>query len=722
MRTTFAAPEIWAGVECTVNRLRTGYHDQIRASGHEYRLDDLDKFAELGIRTMRVPMLWERVETTPGQYDWTWADAYMERLLLLGITPVLGLLHHGSGPSDTDLLDPAMPERFAAYAGMVAARYPYVISYTPINEPLTTARFSGLYGHWYPHHRSDASFLTALVNQLWATVLALERIKAVVPHAQLVQTEDLGEAQGDAPIAYQVAFENDRRWLTWDLLTGRVGPGHPLWNYLAHHVGTDALWRFVERPCPPSLIGINHYVESDRYLTIDSGHMANAAAGGNGIDEYADIAAVRNCSGGKSTFAGLLGTTWERYGIPVALTEVQLTCTREEQMRWLHAAWEGVQDARAKGVEVKAMTAWGLLGHFDWDSLLTRLDGSYAPGVFDIRSGQPRPTALAPMLSAMANGEYKPHPVVQGGDGWWSRIGPPSSSVDRSPTRPVLITGATGTLGKAFARICERRGIPYVLTDRATLDITDNSAIRLLVDRLWPWAVVNTAAVVDLDLAEQCRERCMRTNADGAISLARECATRDIQFLTFSTDQVFDGTAMRPYQETDATGPLNIYGTSKLLAEQGIASYAPGSLIVRTSSFFGPWDVHNFIHHFLRDLRSGDVVHVSRNTSSPTYVPDLVDASLDLLLDQVTGIRHLTNAGAFSWHQLAELVVQRFHAEPSRVSIAVKMPSLRSAQRPVYSALGSAHGRLLPTFEHAFDRLLNEGSFNTATRNHYVPQ
>ena len=151
--------ELWAGVECTVNRVGDTYADQLERSGHAIRSKDLERLAALGVRTIRYPVLWER--TAPQALDildWSWADERMNSLRRLGLMPIVGLVHHGSGPAYTSLLDPEFPEKLAAYAGAVARRYPWASAYTPVNEPLTTARFSCLYGHWYPHERDATTF------------------------------------------------------------------------------------------------------------------------------------------------------------------------------------------------------------------------------------------------------------------------------------------------------------------------------------------------------------------------------------------------------------------------------------------------------------------------------------------------------------------------------------------------------------------------------------
>src|SRR3954463_15166732 len=163
--------ELWGGVECTVNRVGDIYHDQLARTGHDRRDDDLERFAALGLRTLRYPLLWERIAPDDlDRADWGWADRRLAAMQRLGITPIAGLVHHGSGPRWTDLTQPSFAEGLAAYAGAVGRRYPWIDAYTPINEPLTTARFSGLYGHWYPHGTDDATFVRCLLVQCRAIV------------------------------------------------------------------------------------------------------------------------------------------------------------------------------------------------------------------------------------------------------------------------------------------------------------------------------------------------------------------------------------------------------------------------------------------------------------------------------------------------------------------------------------------------------------------------
>ena len=260
---------LWGGLECTVARIGDTFRDQCAETGHRGRIADLDRIAALGIRTLRYPVIWETVSPDrPDAADWRWHDERLDRLRRLGVEPIAGLVHHGGGPRCTNLLDPAFPELLADHAGRVARRYPWIALYTPVNEPLTTARFSALYGHWHPHARDYGAFLRALVRQCRATVLAMRAIRRINPAARLVQTDDFGKTFSTPAMAYQAEHDNERRWLTFDLLCGRVDRQHPLWGFFTYwaEVSEAELEFFLDGDGAPDIIGINHYLTSERFL------------------------------------------------------------------------------------------------------------------------------------------------------------------------------------------------------------------------------------------------------------------------------------------------------------------------------------------------------------------------------------------------------------------------------------------------------------------------
>jgi dTDP-4-dehydrorhamnose reductase len=709
------ALELWAGPECTVNRVGDTYRDQLVLSGFAERLDDLDRLAGLGARRLRFPLLWERTAPlAPDSFDWRWSDERIDRLRELEVVPIAGLLHHGSGPRYTSLLDPGFPQALAAYARAVAERYPHIDAYTPVNEPLTTARFSALYGLWYPHCRDDRSFVRALLNQLRGTVLAMHAVRQVNPHAQLVQTDDLGHVESSPKLRYQAEFENLRRWLTFDLLCGRLDAQHPLRWYLRKHGASEQeLQAFVDEPCPPDIVGINFYVTSERFLDDRIGLYPPAMHGGNARQRYVDVELARVHGRSIGGFAARLREAGERYGRPVAITEAHLGCTRDEQLRWLHQAWNAAQGARDEGHDIRAVTAWATFGTYDWDSLLTRQAGHYEPGLWDVSSGVPRPTALATLARQLAKGETPDHPALAG-PGWWQRelrlAYPAHGELQCLPVagRPLLITGATGTLGQAFARFCELRGLPHRLLARSDMDIAEPASVAAALDAWQPWAVINTAGFVRVDDAER-EPRQWRENVAGPVVLARECARRGVRLMSFSSDLVFDGAKSTPYLESDAAAPLNAYGRAKLEAERRVSDHAPEALLIRTAAFFGPWDRHNFVALALENLRRGERWRAAQDQwVSPTYVPDLAQAALNLLIDGEQGVWHLSNRGAVTWAEFARMAAEAAELDTRLIDSLPTAELGQVARRPRYSALGSERARVMPSLEDALCRYLGD--------------
>jgi dTDP-4-dehydrorhamnose reductase len=713
---------LWGGLECTVNRVRDDYFSQMDRNGHAGRLQDIERFASLGIQAIRYPVLWER--TAPDgidKADWSWADERLPALRDLGVNPIVGLIHHGSGPRHTSLVDPAFPDQLAEYAGAVAARYPWVEHYTPVNEICTTARFSGLAGVWYPHGGDEATFIRALLIQCRATVLSMRAIRAVNPAAKLVQTDDLSKTYGTPEMQDIANYFNERRWLAWDLLCGMVDTGHKLWDYLLDSGATaDELRWFRDNPCPPDVIGVNYYVTSERWLDHRPERYPESHRHTYRGVAHADIEAPRALATPTPGIAPLLMETWERYGIPIAITEAHIDANREDQLRWLVEIWNAALKARQQGADIRAVTVWALLGSFDWNSLVTACHGYYEPGPFDVRSPTPRPTALATLMRELASKRALSNPVLQG-EGWWRRPGrfwckpvatrtavadiAVRSQFKSAPVQPILITGASGTLGAAFKRICEARNLACHALTRQEMDITDPASVDAAIVRFKPWAIINAGGFVRVDEAESDSERCMRENTLGPTVLALACMRHALRFMTFSSDLVFDGAKGAPYVESDATNPLGVYGRSKLEAETRVLDADPQALVIRTSAFFGPWDRHNFVTQALGALANGEPFQAAGDMIvSPTYVPDLVKVALDLMIDRERGIWHLTNGDAVSWAELARRACAAAGMSADGLQEVAADALDYPAQRPAFSALGSERALLLPSLDDALQR------------------
>ncbi len=430
--------QLWGGVECTINRVQDTFSDQLDQSNHRNRACmDLELFAKLGLRTLRTCLHWERFAATGSWEQW---DEMMSRMEELRLNAIVGLLHHGSGPPATNLLDPGFPDKLAEFALNVAQRYPHVLDYTPVNEPQTTGRFACLYGHWYPHERSMRSYVRALFHQVKGIVLAMRAIRTVQPHARLIHTEDGGETFATSQLESYRLEREDRRWLGADLLCGRVHPCHPLFKFLLENGLSEAevLW-FADNPCPPSMLGLNYYVTSDRFLDHRLELYPARAGGDTGTEPLVDIEAVRVRGEGIAGAARMLQQAWERYGLPLAITEAHLGSDAVEQTRWLAEVWRDASAVRAEGVDVRAVTVWALLGSYNWCHLCTQDTGAYEPGVFDLSGGARERTLLTDVVERMSRG--LPLPRASESPGWWRRKDRLTIPV---PTAEALAGGRNG--------------------------------------------------------------------------------------------------------------------------------------------------------------------------------------------------------------------------------------------------------------------------------------
>ena len=423
-RKSLKRPDVWGGLECSYNRIEDLYIDQLQMCGHYGRIaGDIDGMAALGITAMRYPVIWERLQPRRQQtIDWDHTVTQpLESLRKHGITPIAGLVHHGSGPNHADLLTHAFASGLSTFARQVAEKFPWIEYYTPVNEPLTTARFSALYGFWYPHQNSDSAFARAMVNEMMAVVLSMQEIRKVNPAAKLVQTEDLAKSYSTPHLRYQADFENHRRWLTCDFLCGMFTREHPLWEYfVSAGITEDELKFLIDNPCPPDIIGADYYATSERYLDEALEKYPTETHGGNRFERYADVEALRVNLKDPHGISLLLRECWDRYHLPIAVTEVHLNCDYDNQIRWFATIRNSCIALISLGVDIKAVTAWSLFGSFGWNKLLTVPNGEYESGVFDIRSGVPVSTPVAEYFTRLAKDPDYVHPAELE-QGWWQQ-------------------------------------------------------------------------------------------------------------------------------------------------------------------------------------------------------------------------------------------------------------------------------------------------------------
>ncbi|HEV7159034.1 MAG TPA: dTDP-4-dehydrorhamnose reductase [Caulobacteraceae bacterium] len=255
----------------------------------------------------------------------------------------------------------------------------------------------------------------------------------------------------------------------------------------------------------------------------------------------------------------------------------------------------------------------------------------------------------------------------------------------------ALVTGAAGQVGRAWAAAAPD-GWRLTALARAELDIGDGEAVRRSVERLAPDLILSAAAYTAVDRAESEAEAAFRVNRDGAAHLARAAQAIGARLIHLSTDFVFDGAAGRPYRPDDATGPLGVYGASKLAGEQAVLEALPEALIVRSAWIYGP-EGSNFLATMLRLMRSGgEVSVVADQIGAPTSVLTLAPALWSLAGTEASGVWHFTNAGIASWYDFAQAIAE----EALAVGLLTQAPDVRPiatsdyptpARRPSYSVL-----------------------------------
>ena len=258
------------------------------------------------------------------------------------------------------------------------------------------------------------------------------------------------------------------------------------------------------------------------------------------------------------------------------------------------------------------------------------------------------------------------------------------------------MVGAAGMLGRDVVRAAGERAVAL---PRAELDVTDRAAVR---DALRGATVVNCAAYTNVDGAETESEVAHAVNADGARNVA-EAAER---VLYVSTDYVFDGVKRRPYVESDATGPLQEYGHSKLAGERATVDANDNHLVVRSSWLFGAGG-RNFVDTMLTLRRDRDeLLVVDDQVGSPTFTGHLAEALVALAGGDERGVLHVAGSGSCSWFDFARAIFERSGADADvRPCTTDEFP--RPARRPANSVLASDRGApVLPAWQDGLDAYL----------------
>lgn len=255
------------------------------------------------------------------------------------------------------------------------------------------------------------------------------------------------------------------------------------------------------------------------------------------------------------------------------------------------------------------------------------------------------------------------------------------------------VLGAAGQLGRDLCPRLEGEVVSLSRTSAPAVDLARAESLRLLFDELRPDVVVNCAAYNFVDKAESEPEAAFAVNAWGVRELARLCAERDCRLVHFSTDYVFglEATRRQPWTESDAPGPVSVYGLSKLAGEYLVRSLCPRHLVIRTCGLYGVWGSGgkggNFVETMLRLAGLGKPLRVvDDQICTPSYTVDVAEATVALLKSERSGLYHLTNSGSCTWYELARTIFELSGVSANLTPIPSSDYPV-PARRPAYSVL-----------------------------------
>ena len=275
----------------------------------------------------------------------------------------------------------------------------------------------------------------------------------------------------------------------------------------------------------------------------------------------------------------------------------------------------------------------------------------------------------------------------------------------------ILLTGANGQLGQDFQKLFDRLGIKYIATDYQELDITNKEKVKEYIDNNNFTIVINCAAYNNVDKAEEEVEKCYALNAYAPKNLAEICKEKNIIFVTYSTDFVFDGEKEIPYTEEDIPNSLSIYSKAKLEGEKYSLEYEK-TFLIRTSWVFGMGN-NNFCKQVINWSKDRDILKiVDDQTSSPTYSKDLAEFSWDLIQTDKFGLYHFSNSGEASKYEQAEYILKKIGWN-GKLERAKTVDFPLKAKRAKYSKLDSskierAVNKKIPHWKEGIDRFLEE--------------
>ena len=352
---------IWAGgIEDTfVPQTRRGHRalDEYELMGHyEHWREDLALARELGLHALRWGVPWYKVEPEAGKFDWSWTDEVIPYLVEdLKINPILDLMHYGT-PFwlKREFANKDYPKYVARYAAEFAQRYKGLVKwYTPLNEPIINALMCGMRGLWAPYLKGENGYLRIMMQLAKGIIRTVDTIKEIDPETVMVHVEATGLTRTVRDDLASLANEETHRgYLCYDLISGRIKHDHLLFSWLVRNgVPVIDLDELQANKITLDVVGMNFYPQwSTRQIYLDK----------KGRIAFRDVEPEGN------GFVDLIRDFYNRYQVPVMITETSAVGGNEVREQWLESSVGMIKNLRADGVPVIGYTWFPLFTMIDW--------------------------------------------------------------------------------------------------------------------------------------------------------------------------------------------------------------------------------------------------------------------------------------------------------------------------------------------------------------------
>ncbi len=355
---------------------------------------------DLEANWLRLVFPWYKVNPARGKYNWDWMDRVIDRAAKLGFQIALDPIHFGTPLWMADGFgEPDFPEYAGEYFSQVARRYgkiEQIQAFVPHNEPSITALFGGLFGDWPPYKHSQAGYNHLIAEIAKGIVLAQQAVRAEVSdpvflHIDAVDQAATLEDKPSEQLLEEISLINERRFLCYDLLSGRVNSSHRLTNWLLQNgLNENQLLWLEANGSDPDIVGIDFYTHSEAWVSqtpdgnFSQDRQSHALPTVQLYEKGYSSSRINAEAPRPGGLHAILKAYYERYQRPMVVTETDFCGTVAERHAWLDYTLEEIKRSREENLPVIGYTWWGATDHLNWGMALKERNNIHPVGLWSL--------------------------------------------------------------------------------------------------------------------------------------------------------------------------------------------------------------------------------------------------------------------------------------------------------------------------------------------------